>query len=89
MATTQTLEEGYWFGRKETRSDGHGAVRVTRRYLVPRVEYGNLAPVSGTDTAYDDTALTVVSVDRGGIVSAVVEYMDVTYEKPTAGGSPV
>ena len=89
MATTQTLEENYWHGRREDENETAAGIVVRRKFLVPRASYTTLEPTPVTDTAYDDSDLAVVGVTEGPAVSATLQWMLVDYQDRNAGASPI
>ena len=64
MADTRRLEEDYWPGRRETWGDEKPGRIVTRRFLVPDVEFEALAPPLGSMFT-EDHDQTVIRVDKG------------------------
>ena len=88
MATTKTLEEDYWHGRRQTEEEIAAGRRITRHFKVPRASFDSLAPAPGTDTAHGDSTFVVTGIGRAPI-SAVLEWMFVTYLKRAAGASPI
>lgn len=88
MSDTQTLEEDYWYDRRQAGPEEASGDQITRFFRVPRIAFDSLAPTPGTDTAYDDSDYVVTRVDRGRIYSPVMRDMIVTYLKRTAGTSP-
>ncbi len=86
MATTQTLEESYWWNRRQGSLDARAERGVRRWFKVPRVAFDALKPSMG-DTAYDDSTLVVTAAKSGGIISATLEWLVVEYVTPGTGGA--